>query len=138
VSGDPIGDDLRKLHRSRRLGAHAACVICGEQNPPALRRVPRSLLERHHLAGRANDPGLTVVLCLNHHALLSEAQRDSGVDLRRRTPSNPMLRAAAQLNGFADLFEQAAPSCRQLAHELATKHSDETATAHHRHEEDQR
>ena len=88
MRADPIGNDVRKLRRARRLGPGAACVICGEANRDQLKRMSRSLLERHHLAGRANDPELTVVVCLNHHARLSEAQRDSGVDLHE-DPSRP-------------------------------------------------
>jgi hypothetical protein len=118
MSGDPIGDDVRKLRRHRRLGSGAACLICGETNPDALRRTQRTLLERHHLAGRANDPELTVVVCLNHHAILSELQRDSGIDLRADPNRSPARRTAALLRGLADLFQLLASSLRWHADQL--------------------
>jgi hypothetical protein len=124
MSGDSIGNDVRKLRRGRRLGPGAACVVCGETDPVQLQRVKRSLLERHHLAGRANDPDLTVVVCRNHHARLSEAQRDSGVDLLE-DPSRPQAqRTAALLRGLADLAELSAPHLRRHADALETDHID--------------
>jgi hypothetical protein len=123
MSGDPIGDDVRKLRRARRLGPDAACVVCGETNSEQLRRISRSLLEQHHLAGRANVSELTVVVCRNHHAQLSEAQRSSGVNLRGGAPRGPGARAAALLRGLADLAELAAPRWRAHADELEADES---------------
>ena len=42
-------------------------------------RVPRSILERHHLSMRANDEDLTVPLCLNCHRKMTEAYSAAGV-----------------------------------------------------------
>lgn len=120
MSGDPIGDDLRGLRRQRRLGPGAACVICGETNLALLRRVRRSLLEQHHLGGEANDPELTVVVCRNHHAVLTEAGRGSGIVLDRRAERSSPERLEAVLLGLADFFELLARTLRQWAVELAT------------------
>jgi hypothetical protein len=118
MSGDSIGNDVRKLRRARRLGRGAACVVCGETNPEQLQRAAGSLLERHHLAGRANDPQLTVVLCRNHHAQLSELQRDSGLDLHENPTRPAGERTAALLRGLADLAELSAPHLRRHADAL--------------------
>jgi hypothetical protein len=45
----------------------------------ATRKGLRSILEEHHVSGVANDRDTTVVLCLNCHAKVSNAQRDAGV-----------------------------------------------------------
>jgi hypothetical protein len=118
-SDDPIGRDVRKLRRVRTLGDQPVCVLCGEQNPTALTRVGRSLLEDHHLAGRVNDDTLVAIVCRNCHAVLSEAQRDSGVDLRQDAGRASLERLEAVLRGLADFFEQLVRSLRQWADEIA-------------------
>jgi hypothetical protein len=119
MSGDPIGDDVRKLRRERRLGEDRFCVLCGETEAVALQKVPASLLERHHLAGTANDGELVVVVCRNCHALLSEAQRDSEVELRHAAPRSSLERLEAVLRGLADFFALLAARLRWWADELA-------------------
>jgi hypothetical protein len=76
---DPIRADARRARQRRRLGPDAACILCGVPDPEQLTTMRRTLLEEHHLAGRANDEQATVVVCLNHHAVLSNGQRDAGV-----------------------------------------------------------
>jgi hypothetical protein len=120
MSGDPIGDDVRGLRRQRRLGGGAACVICGETVPVVLLRARRSLLEQHHIGGDANDSGLTVVVCRNHHAVLTEAGRVSGIALDRRAERSSLERLEAVLRGLADFFELLARTLRYWAVELAT------------------
>ena len=95
------------------------CVLCGEQNPAALTRVDRSLLEDHHLAGRANDKTLVAIVCRNCHAGLSEAQRDSGIGLHHDAERVPLEQAEAVLRGLADFFEQLVKTLRQWADEIA-------------------
>jgi hypothetical protein len=85
-----------------------------------LLRVRRSLLEQHHLGGEANDPELTVVVCRNHHAVLTEAGRVSGIELDRRTERHSLERLEAVLRGVADLFELLAHALRHWAVEIAT------------------
>jgi hypothetical protein len=81
-------------------------------------RVGRSLLERHHLAGAANDPLLIVTVCRNCHARLSEANRNSGIELRRDPERVSLERLVAVLLGLADFFELLMVSLRWWAEEL--------------------
>jgi hypothetical protein len=120
MSGDPIGDDVRGLRRQRQLGPDAVCVICGETNPAVLLRVRRSLLEQHHLGGEANDPELTVIVCRNHHAVVTEAGRVSGIELGRGAERSSLERLEAVLRGLADFFEMLGRALRHWAEELAT------------------
>jgi hypothetical protein len=76
---NPIRTDARRARRERTLGPGAACALCGYANPDGLLRVKCSLLEAHHVCARANDPELTVVLCRNCHAEVTEGQRAAGV-----------------------------------------------------------
>jgi hypothetical protein len=115
---DPIGNDVRKVRRARRLGSDAVCVLCGESNPIALRRVDRSLLELHHVGGEANDGSLVAIVCRNCHALLSEAQHDSGVELQRRRDRASTERLEAVLRGLADFFALLVARLREWADEL--------------------
>ncbi len=85
------------------------CTICGCTNLLALTRVSfsqlpgsiqRRVLEKHHLAGY--DAGESVVIvCLNCHAALSDAQYDW--DQRLRHPQSRNERMAAYLRGLADM-----------------------------------
>ena len=118
---DPIGDDVRKLRRERRLGAGAVCVLCGEENRAKLRRAGRSLLEAHHPGGVANDALLTVILCRNCHAQLTEAGRDSGVELGHSDDRHPLERLEAVLRGLADFDELRAGRERAWADEVAAE-----------------
>ena len=77
---DPMDASRRKHRRQQRLGPDAVCVTCGERNLNALLRVPRSLLERHHVFGAAHAEE-TIVVCLKCHARFSAAQQDDGVPL---------------------------------------------------------
>jgi hypothetical protein len=60
--------ETRELQAKRRLGtASPACSHCGYSDWRAL--------QLHHAMGQAND-GMTVILCANCHATLTDAQRD--------------------------------------------------------------
>jgi hypothetical protein len=118
---DPIGDDVRKLRRARRLGAGAACVLCGATDPVELRRVGRSLLEAHHVGGSANDLRLTSVVCRNCHAVLTEASRVSGVALGHCDGRHLLERLVAVMRGQADFDERRAQRERFWADELAAE-----------------
>jgi len=54
------------------MAPEAACALCGATGVR---------LERHHVAGRAIDPALTVPLCTACHDELSEGQRLRRADL---------------------------------------------------------
>ncbi|MBA2684043.1 MAG: hypothetical protein H0U66_06105 [Gemmatimonadaceae bacterium] len=78
---DPIGIEMRRLRREEQFGACASCALCGMANIDVLTPAPRSFLESHHAVGRANDNGLTVPLCRNCHAEVTEGYRNAGVPL---------------------------------------------------------
>ena len=82
----------RRARRYQRLGPDAWCRWCGEGSPETLREVASpeiadrlhgALLERHHVLGCAYDSDLTLILCLNCHALATEDQ------LRLEVPLEP-------------------------------------------------
>ncbi len=58
-----------------------SCIQCGAVEPVAMRHVDAHLIELNHVVGRANDPKLTVSMCLNCHARYSAMQRIANVDL---------------------------------------------------------
>jgi len=113
---NPIQNDARKARRRRQIGADAACVRCGLTNLECLIPTKRSLLEAHHVAGNAHDEALTVPLCRNCHAVLTDAQRDAGVDM---LPQSTVLhRIAAALASLAVFFADLAVTCRIWASQL--------------------
>ncbi len=82
---DPIQNDARRARRERTLGPDAACILCGTTTPEALLRVNRSLLEAHHVVTQAHDDALTLPVCRNCHALLTEGQHLHGVIFQQRS-----------------------------------------------------
>ncbi len=82
----PLAGAARAARRRAALGVDPdspppACARCGEARLFALHA-----REGHHVAGRVNDPSLTVVLCLNCHAAAHETMRVAGVPLRDPRP----------------------------------------------------
>ena len=83
---------LQRMHE--RLGAEMPrCIECGLADVRCL--------EAHHIAGREFDDA-TVILCRNHHRILSDDQKDHP----RPIDDEPSLheRAGHFLKGLADLF----------------------------------
>jgi hypothetical protein len=112
-------DDLREA-RVRALGTRnpRCCVAgCGERDPFALTgtdpniicrehsadRRGRGWTEAHHISGRANDPG-TVSIPANDHAVLSAYQSLWPRDTLRNPDQSPLLKAAAELQGWLDIL----------------------------------
>ena len=63
--GDP---ETRRRRAQERLGTdNPKCAFCNVRDPV--------LLQVHHIGQEEFDDG-TVILCLNHHALLSDSQKD--------------------------------------------------------------
>jgi hypothetical protein len=116
MEANPIRNDARKARRSRLLGPDAACVRCGLTNQECLIPTKRSLFEAHHVAGNAHDDRLTVPLCRNCHAVLTEGQRDAGVDF---LPQPTVLhRIAAALASLAVFFADLAATCLRWSTQL--------------------
>lgn len=114
---DPIGADLRKERPARRVRAGAVCVACGEADPVVL-KAGKSVIEAHHIAGRANDPGTTVDLCLNCHRKVTNSQRDVGVPLSADPSRGLLERVIAWLRGLAVFLQHLAGKMIDLAHQL--------------------
>jgi ribosomal protein L34E len=111
---DPIGADLTRVRARRRLPPGAVCACCGERDAEVL-RARESVLERHHIAGRVNEPDLTVVLCLNCHRRASTLVPNLGVDLQReQLPPSPE-RLVAMLRGSAAFLIQLAGALQARA-----------------------
>lgn len=110
VRPDPTAALLRRERARRKLPTGAACAICGESNP--------LVLEVHHIAGRANLPEETVVLCLNHHRQQSADQRAAGINLENGPARSLVDRAAAWLRGLALFFAALSDACRDMADRL--------------------
>jgi hypothetical protein len=116
---DPLQDHLREGRRRRKLGGDAECLRCGQTNPYVLRRVGKSILERHHITGRAYGEQPTVVLCLNCHRIFTEKQRQEGIDLRSGEPKNVLEVLKAILQSVASFCEELAAWFRDWAAKLA-------------------
>jgi hypothetical protein len=116
---DPIGTDLRRARRARKLAKDAACVICGQDDPEVLRRTNRTLLEQHHLAGEANDAKLTVSLCLNCHRIQTALQPTMGIELQEDPRRTDIERLVSVLRGLALFFETVASALMAWAETIA-------------------
>lgn len=98
TSSTPMKTAARQAARDRRLGPEAACMRCGIANRGTLLPVSRTLLEAHHVFERANDETLTVPLCRNCHAILTEGQRSAGLDFE--APPTLLHQLSAILTGL--------------------------------------
>ncbi len=116
---------IRQSRRRLRLGEpFPVCATCGCDKVETLTGVSwselptwvqRKIIQRHHPAGRAAEPGWTVPLCLTCHALASERQRDLPLEVRR--PRTKRDRQRALLHGVIDvlrIFEEGARSARAV------------------------
>lgn len=91
-----------------RLGSDdAKCAICGLSDPICL--------EFHHLAGRRYDEE-GVMLCRNHHAVLSDAQRDHPSHSPEAV--DPLEAFGRFLLGLADLFALLIGKLREIGEAL--------------------
>jgi len=115
-------DARRKARREQHLqrlasGRDPQCARCRESEPAALvvdggevlcyecqaEQNGRSVIERHHIAGRHNDPA-TVALPGNAHRLLSDEQRAWPVETLRNPTASPLRQIAAWIRGWLDLL----------------------------------
>lgn len=64
---------IREEKRLQKLGnENPVCCLCGYLDPIGLIKADKTLLEKHHLAGRHEGP--TVLVCRNCHAKLTDIQ----------------------------------------------------------------
>ena len=113
---DPIANETRRAKRERVLGDDAACVLCGLAKMESLIAVHRNVLEAHHIVGRANDEELTVPLCRNCHAEITEGYRDAGVPLNR--PPTLLHKLAAILRALGAMLIALGQKCAAWAEAL--------------------
>jgi hypothetical protein len=112
---NPIANDARLARRERRLPDDYECLLCQIRAPEVLLRFYGDLIEFHHLAGYRNDSQLGVMLCLNCHAIATEAQRRGGVELGRAPQPCPLARLISWLAGVGVFLHSLAHSAARLA-----------------------
>jgi hypothetical protein len=104
--------ETRRQNALDRLGTNdPCCSVCGVDDP--------SCLELHHVAGRKNDE-LTVIVCRNHHRMLSSDQKDHPLLMPEATPSLSVL--FNLLLGLADFFQLLAQRLREMVASYKTEH----------------
>jgi hypothetical protein len=118
---DPIRADRRRARRRASLAVDAACLLCGVRDIDALLPAGRSLLEDHHVLGRAAAPELTVVLCRNCHAIQTARQHDHGAlpPLGKGVASDSVLeRVARGLISLSVFLHELAHTLQLLASQV--------------------
>jgi hypothetical protein len=112
---DSTGAYQRKAVAARRVGVGARCA-CGEDRAEALiagsslttcaecHRAANGLttIDRHHFAGKANNPATIPVPVNDHRAVLSVAQSAWPKSTLTNTEGSPLLAGAACLRGCID------------------------------------
>jgi hypothetical protein len=111
---NPARAARRKTELRERLSVERpSCAYCGYPELVALRRLPGKLLPDHHVLGQNHDPDLSVIACLNCHAVMHELLADAGIELQPIT--DPVMRVATMLRAEALHFEMLASSKRRQA-----------------------
>jgi hypothetical protein len=111
--------EVRLQRQLERLGADTPrCAHCGIDDVRCL--------EAHHIAGRKFDDA-TVILCRNHHRILSDDQKDHP----RLIGNEPTLheRVGHFLKGLADLFALLVAKLYEYGDELIAFAKRETAAS---------
>ncbi|HEY1708265.1 MAG TPA: hypothetical protein VGG10_08355 [Rhizomicrobium sp.] len=103
------GDQIARARKAcETLGTDTpACSICGEDRPV--------VLERHHIAGRKYDPE-TMILCKNHHALMTDMQKNYPSDASLEPTQ--LERVGRMLLNLADLFRILVEKLTEFGHYL--------------------
>jgi len=118
---NPLANDARHAERLRKLGPGPhRCLFCDIADPLLLirescrwvkTRVPRSVLELHHVLGRNHDDNCTVLLCVLCHFSVSQGYLQAGIELRREP--DPEKRVEHMLRAEATFLRQVAErNCR--------------------------
>lgn len=112
---DPIRRYKRRSVAARSFKENDTCA-CGESRPEALvrgRRPPictqclreeqgKPIQDKHHPAGRANNPTTIEIPANDHRAELNPVQYDWPKKTRENPDGSPLLAAAACIRGFSD------------------------------------
>jgi hypothetical protein len=112
---DPIAAGQRKATAARRVGVNARCA-CGESRPEALitkckpiicaeckrKKEGKTMIDKHHVAGKANSRVTIPVPTNDHRARLSSDQEDWPAKTQENPSASPLLAAAGCIRGFTD------------------------------------
>jgi len=120
---DPMQSDRRKRHWKKKFGPNPVCILCRFNLPEGFILVPWSLIEAHHVAGRAHEPDLTVPVCKNCHAILTELNRCNGATMQQTANLlEYIITVLRALGGFfpilGESFAQTAERLSQFAEAL--------------------
>lgn len=111
--------ERRKCRALRRLGSdNPKCFACDVDD--------WRCLEAHHIAGKDYD-GFTIVVCRNHHRLLSDAALDHPPASDGGDPF--LTRIAKFLLGLADALGIVVEQLKAFARDLLTKASPAVSAA---------
>ena len=116
MDADATATAVRQRRIAERIGGSAVCYFCGYRNPVALMRRNRTLLQADHIYGRERNRELTVAMCRNCHAEITEDRRCEGIPMRRER--DPIERSAYMLAARAVFLEKDAKTMRKLAADL--------------------
>jgi hypothetical protein len=119
---NPAQNDARKARHKRKLRGATTCARCGEKDLAVLvdpEKCSGPLHEVHHVAGRENSKELTVTLCRNCHAKLTEGLRDAGVDMTK--PETLLHQVVNILKALAKLFQNIGKILWDLAVAIAKR-----------------
>jgi hypothetical protein len=122
---DPIQAYERKSVAARRVGEGTRCTFCGEARAEALisgsnpmictecqrRTNGQSVLDDHHVAGRANSPVTVRVPVNDHRADLSVAQYEWPTETLENRDGSPLLKGAACIRGGTDMIFYVIKEC---------------------------
>ncbi len=117
MNANPIAAAGRHARREQRFGTDPACVRCGATEIEALVSVRRRFLEAHHVCGAMNDDALTVPVCRNCHAGLTEGQRSAGVTFT--TPPTILHQVASALASLFSMLHDLCERGMDWAHALS-------------------
>ena len=112
---DPEAAWVRKTTAARRVGVNAKCA-CGEPRPEALirnskptmchkckrRKEEKTIMDNHHVFGKANSPVTVPTPVNDHRADLSVAQYNWPKKTLENPEGSPFLAAAGVVRGFID------------------------------------
>jgi ferredoxin len=119
---NPIQSDRRDARHLDRLGNWlGGCLFCGISDPVVLipksvkwleQRVPRTVLEDHHLYGQNHDPNCVVPLCRNCHYKVTAGYYNAGINMKFEP--NAFSRALTMLSAAALFFNSYSVSLFQI------------------------